>query len=62
MTSKEVLKKLKQDGWYEVRQQGSHVHLRHPTKAGIVTVKHPAKDFPIGTLKSMERQAGIKLR
>jgi len=24
-------------------------------------VKHPAKDFPKGTLKSIERQAGIKL-
>jgi hypothetical protein len=31
------------------------------TRPGIVTVKHPAKDFPVGTLKSMERQSGVKL-
>jgi predicted RNA binding protein YcfA (HicA-like mRNA interferase family) len=30
-------------------------------KPGLVTVKHPAKDIPIGTLKSIEKQAGIKL-
>jgi hypothetical protein len=28
--------------------------------AGNVTVPHPRKDFPIGTLKSIERQSGIK--
>ena len=31
------------------------------TIAGIVTVPHPKKDFPIGTLKSIERQSGVKL-
>ena len=40
----------------------SHVQLKHPSKSGKVTVKHPAKDFPIGTLKSIERQSGVRLR
>lgn len=31
-------------------------------KPGIVTVPHPKKDITIGTLKSIERQAGLKLR
>jgi predicted RNA binding protein YcfA (HicA-like mRNA interferase family) len=26
----------------------------------VVTVPHPRKDFPIGTLKSIERQDGVK--
>jgi predicted RNA binding protein YcfA (HicA-like mRNA interferase family) len=38
------------------------VHFKHPGKSGRVTVPHPYKDLPIGTLKSIERQSGIKLR
>jgi predicted RNA binding protein YcfA (HicA-like mRNA interferase family) len=62
MDSRDVLAALKADGWREVAQKGSHVHLKHPTKAGRVTVPHPKRDIPIGTLKSVERQASIKLR
>jgi predicted RNA binding protein YcfA (HicA-like mRNA interferase family) len=60
--SRNILAALKADGWREVAQKGSHVQLRHPTKAGRVTVPHPKRDLPPGTLKSIERQAGIKLR
>ena len=62
MTSAEVLRRLKADGWTMVGQKGSHVQLRHPTKPGRVTVIHPSRDFAPGTLRSMEKQAGIKLR
>ena len=62
MRSREVLKRLKRAGWVEVRQSGSHKHLRHPDRPGTVTVPHPKADLPIGTLKSIERQSGVKLR
>jgi predicted RNA binding protein YcfA (HicA-like mRNA interferase family) len=42
--------------------KGSHHQFQHATKLGRVTVIHPKKDFKKGTLRSMERQAGIKLR
>jgi len=29
---------------------------------GRVTVPHPERDIPMGTLKSIERQSGLKLR
>jgi len=61
MDSREVLRALKRDGWYEVNQVGSHTQLKHPTKKGRVTVPHPRRDMPIGTLKSIEKQAQIKL-
>jgi len=60
MDSKAVIKALKKDGWIEVDQKGSHRQFRHPTKAGRVTVPHPVKDLKIGTLKSIEKQSGIK--
>jgi predicted RNA binding protein YcfA (HicA-like mRNA interferase family) len=56
-----VLRRLGAEGWVVVRIKGSHHILKHPTKEGIVVVKHPAKDYPIGTLKAMERQSGVKL-
>ena len=42
-------------------QQGFASTLQAPNQEGVTTVKHPAKDFPIGTLKSTERQSGVKL-
>ena len=62
MDSKAIIRRLKEDGWYEVGQSGDLVQFKHPAKSGRVTVTHPRKDFPIGTLKSIERQSGLKLR
>ena len=62
MHSREVIKQLQMDGWYEVNQVGSHKQFKHMAKKGRVTVPHPSRDIPIGTLKSIEKQAGIKLR
>ncbi|WP_445222351.1 type II toxin-antitoxin system HicA family toxin [Bradyrhizobium sp. Pa8] len=52
----------KADGWQQVAQKGSHVQFKHPTKTGRVTVPHPKRDVPIGTLKSIEKQADLKLK
>jgi len=62
MNSRDVIKALHADGWFEVAQKGSHKQFRHPTKPGRVTVPHPKRDFPIATLRSIERQAQIALR
>ena len=62
MNSREVIKALEADGWFEVAQKGSHKQFRHPTKPGRVTVVHPRRDYPLGTLRSIETQAGLKLR
>jgi len=60
MDSRKVIQLLKQDGWELKRTVGSHNHFVHPTKKGLVTVPHPKRHLPIGTLKSIERQANIK--
>jgi predicted RNA binding protein YcfA (HicA-like mRNA interferase family) len=61
MDSRQVIKLLRADGWYEVDCDGSHHQFKHPVKEGRTTVVHPCKDFAIGTLKSMEKQSGVKL-
>jgi predicted RNA binding protein YcfA (HicA-like mRNA interferase family) len=62
MDSRAVIAALEADGWSKVAQKGSHVQLKHPAKPGRVTVPHPKKDLPIGTLRSIEKQAQLKLR
>jgi predicted RNA binding protein YcfA (HicA-like mRNA interferase family) len=62
MNSRDVNSALKVDGWREVAQKGSHVRFKHPAKPGRVTVVHPDRDIPKGTLRSIERQTGLKLR
>ena len=61
MKSRDVIAEITAAGWFLVRINGSHHHFRHTTKPGLVTVPHPKKDFPIKTLKSIERVSGVKL-
>jgi len=58
--SKQVIKLLEAEGWYLVRVKGSHHQFKHPSKPGLVTVKHPDADVPKGTLHSIRKQSGIK--
>jgi predicted RNA binding protein YcfA (HicA-like mRNA interferase family) len=60
MDSRKIIKILTENGWFQVAKVGSHSQFRHPDRKGRVTVPHPKKDIPIGTLKSIERQSGIK--
>ncbi len=62
MDRRTVIRKLEEAGWKLVRTRGSHHHFRHPERPGVVTVPHPRKDLPPGTLRSIERQSGVKLR
>ncbi len=60
MTSTEIIKILKHDGWQLYHQKGSHCQFKHAFKKGRVTVPHPKKDLPIKTVQSIFKQAGIK--
>jgi predicted RNA binding protein YcfA (HicA-like mRNA interferase family) len=61
MTVREILKKLRRDGWYIDHQTGSHRQLHHPTKAGRLTVAgKPRDDIHPKTLATILRQAGLK--
>jgi len=62
LSSRELIRLLENAGWHEVRVTGSHHHFRHTQRPGTVTVPHPVKDVPPGTLRSIERQSGVKLR
>ena len=60
MNSKNLIRMLENDGWYEVAVRGSHHQFKHTVKAGRVTVPHPKKDLPKGTVNSILKQAGLR--
>ncbi|PTB20493.1 addiction module toxin, HicA family [Trinickia symbiotica] len=60
MNSAHLIKLLKADGWFLANTVGSHHQFKHPSKQGKVTVPHPKKDLPIGTVRSIFKQAGLK--
>lgn len=57
----EIIRILKQDGWYLAHQKGSHRQFRHPVKKGKVTINGKLSDDRSGDLlKSIEEQSGLK--
>ena len=60
MTVREIIKELKKDGWIEDETKGSHIHFKHPTKKGKITVPSHSGDIPKGTLNSIMKQVGLK--
>ena len=60
MKAKEAEKILLDDGWYFVKQVGSHRHYKHPSKTGKVTIPFHAGDIDKGTYNSILKQAGLK--
>ena len=59
-TVKELRKIIEADGWYLVRQEGSHAQFKHPVKMSLTTIPMHDKDIKKGTAASILRQAGLK--
>ena len=61
MKFRELTKSLEKDGWYLVRQKGSHRQYHHSKKSGTVTIAgKPSQDVPKGTLNNILKQAKLK--
>lgn len=63
MKVKDCIKMIEADGWYLVATRGSHRQYKHPSKPGRITIAgHPADILAPGTLNSVLKQAGLKMR
>ena len=60
MKVREVLKRLKDEGWYLERQESSHRQFRHHERPGrrVTVAGHPSEDLHPKTLNSIYAQAG----
>ena len=54
--SRKLIKSLEKDGFELVKVVGSHHKFKKGDKT--VTVPHPKKDLPLGTVRSIYKQAG----
>jgi predicted RNA binding protein YcfA (HicA-like mRNA interferase family) len=56
--SRDIIKRLEQDGFRLVSIRGSHHKFRHPVSNKTTIVTHPKRDMPIGTVRALYRQVG----
>lgn len=59
MTAKQMIKFLKQNGFIEISQNGSHVKLKNNDNITVIVPNH-AKDLKKGTEQQILKQAGLK--
>ncbi|MDE0470237.1 MAG: type II toxin-antitoxin system HicA family toxin [Candidatus Poribacteria bacterium] len=65
LTFLQVDKRLRQDGFEFSHARGSHYHYKHSDTGKRVVVPRPSRtkdNIPIGTLRSIYRQAGWEWR
>ena len=60
ITPREMIKYLKQNGFREVSQNGSHVKLRNDETGKQTEVPYHCKDLKKGLEQAILKQAGLK--
>lgn len=60
MTSQEMVRLLKKNGFEAVSQNGSHVKMRNPQNGITVIVPYHSRDLKKGLEQSILKQAGLK--
>lgn len=60
MTPKEMIKHLKENGFEEVSQNGSHLKLKNPATGRTVIVPYHSKAMKKGLEQAILKQAGLK--
>ncbi|MCI8363423.1 MAG: type II toxin-antitoxin system HicA family toxin [Eubacterium sp.] len=59
MTSKQMLKHLKKNGFETVSQNGSHIKLRNAQTGKLVIVPYHCTDLKKGLEQAILKQAGL---
>ena len=61
MNGKEIIKKLKAQGWVLSRINGSH-HIMEKNGVAVPVPVHGTKDAGLGLVAAISRQTGVKLK
>lgn len=61
MNGRQVIRALERNGFKVIRISGSH-HILSNGQRKVTVPVHGATDVEIGTLKSIEKQAGVRLK
>lgn len=61
MKYSQLLRLLRQAGWYDVSQNGSHIKMKHPDRTDfIIVLDHGSKEVGKGLERKIKKQAGLK--
>lgn len=62
MKYRDIIRMLEEDGWYQVRTNGSHRIYQHREKTGSipVPVHSLGNDVPTGLKQAILKQAGLR--
>ena len=60
LTSQEMIKLLKKNGFKSVSQNGSHVKMRNMQTGQTIIIPRHAKDLKKGLEQAILKQAGLK--
>lgn len=62
MNGKQIIARLKEEGWTLVKIEGSHHMMKnHELNKKVPIPVHGSKDIQIGLIKAIEKQTGVKL-
>ena len=61
VTGKEIINRLKADGWVLGRVNGSH-HIMLKSGVAVPVPVHGSRDVGAGLLSAIARQTGVKLK
>jgi predicted RNA binding protein YcfA (HicA-like mRNA interferase family) len=56
--SRDIISRLRQEGFELVSVKGSHHKFRHPVTKRMTIVTHPKRDLALGTVRAIYKQAG----
>jgi predicted RNA binding protein YcfA (HicA-like mRNA interferase family) len=56
--SRDIIRRLEQDGFRLVSVRESHHKFRHPLTKKTTIITHPRRDIPLGTVRAIYRQVG----
>ncbi len=59
MKPKDMIKELENNGFIEIRSNGSHRFFRNPESGKTTTVPYHSRELPKGLEKAIRKQAGI---
>lgn len=59
MTPREIIKLLKENGFEEVGQNGSHIKMKNPSTGKQTIVPYHSKSLKKGTEQAILKQAGL---
>ncbi len=59
LKARDIIRALKAHGFYEIRQKGSHVCLKHPDGRFTLVPRHGNEDIGRGLMRQILREINI---